>query len=164
MLNDNFKNLAVPVVAFPFTGYVWRITSRFWKLLWYWCVKWNRYKTKQILPNNFIQPKGIMRVTLLLFLFIIRPSNSLSRLNFFLQHHNARSTICPSTTRQSGTHIWQKSIQRKLMGLKRICSAKTCSKCLKLLYSRPGKLQKSCKILVGMPACCPHNVFFPNGF
>ena len=104
-----------------------------------------------------------MRISPFLLFLINRPVDGLNRLNLFRQHHAARSqiTISPQTTALSRP---MNRLQNKLLGLKRVCSAKTCSKCLKLLNSPSQKFQKSCKIMVRMRACCPQKVFLPNGF
>ena len=94
-----------------------------------------------------------------------------TRLSRFFQHHKQRKANSPSHTGQMSAGM--KRVQRKLHSMKRICTAKTCSKCKKLLESRSGvfsgsarsdKMKNSCNMLVRMPACCPHNVFLPDGF
>ena len=113
----------------------------------------SRIKTDQIVIMRFLP----------LFLFVINThSYGLNRLLLFRQYHQLQNRLHRAETGHMSNQMDR--MQRKLLGLKRVCSSKTCSKCLKLLNTPSSKIRRSCNILVRMPGCCPQKLFSPNGF
>ena len=119
---------------------------------------WIKQTDKLIFNNLNIFKYSVMQLISLLFFGSVFGVN---RFQLFQKHHRQRS----------GFHFHNTALEAKLPRkagiLKKVCTAKTCSKCHKVLTSQmvlSTKMQNSCKMLVHNPKCCPYTFTLSNGF
>ena len=100
-----------------------------------------------------------------------------TRLRMFMKHHskltsrirgnNVKLIISKSTySLHEELEVYRARVEQlsKRESLKRICTAKTCSKCAKYVMVESIKVLAYCSIILNAPNCCPTQHILLTGF